>query len=260
MIDPRDVGAAAAVHAHDAGLRPRGLRRSPAPRRSPTRTWRPSSRPPRAATWSSSTSPTTTRATRMIEAGVPAFVAEQIVAIFARRGRASTSEVTGTVESLTGRPARDFAAFAREHAGLFAPVAEAAAAMTPPPTRSCPPRLRGRDPGGRPGRDARPGRARTSSITIRCPGSRPAARVPSTSSPRMHGAHPDLRFAIDDLWPRTTASRSAGRCAAPAPARSSASRRRGQPVELSAIVIFRIADGRLAERWAGWKRKPPEGA
>jgi len=32
----------------------------------------------------------------------------------------------------------------------------------------------------------------------------------------MHGAHPDLRFGIDDL------------------------------------VIFRIGDGRLAERWAGW--------
>jgi predicted ester cyclase len=27
----------------------------------------------------------------------------------------------------------------------------------------------------------------------------------------------------------------------------------GQPVELSAIVIFRIADGKIAERWAGWK-------
>jgi predicted ester cyclase len=27
----------------------------------------------------------------------------------------------------------------------------------------------------------------------------------------------------------------------------------GQPVELAAVVIFRIAGGRLAERWAGWK-------
>lgn len=27
----------------------------------------------------------------------------------------------------------------------------------------------------------------------------------------------------------------------------------GQPVELAAIVIFRIADGKIAERWAGWK-------
>ena len=27
----------------------------------------------------------------------------------------------------------------------------------------------------------------------------------------------------------------------------------GQAVELAAIVIFRIADGKIAERWAGWK-------
>ena len=27
----------------------------------------------------------------------------------------------------------------------------------------------------------------------------------------------------------------------------------GQPVELAAIVIFRIADGKIAERWAGWQ-------
>ena len=27
----------------------------------------------------------------------------------------------------------------------------------------------------------------------------------------------------------------------------------GQPVELAAIVIFRLAGGKIAERWAGWK-------
>jgi predicted ester cyclase len=27
----------------------------------------------------------------------------------------------------------------------------------------------------------------------------------------------------------------------------------GEPVELSALVVFRLRDGRLAERWAGWK-------
>jgi uncharacterized protein YbjT (DUF2867 family) len=27
----------------------------------------------------------------------------------------------------------------------------------------------------------------------------------------------------------------------------------GQPIELAAIVIFRIADGKIAERWAAWK-------
>ena len=35
--------------------------------------------------------------------------------------------MTATVESLTGRPPRDFAAFARDHAGLFAPAAVGAA-------------------------------------------------------------------------------------------------------------------------------------
>jgi len=28
----------------------------------------------------------------------------------------------------------------------------------------------------------------------------------------------------------------------------------GEQVEMSAIVIFRVEDGKLAERWAGWKR------
>ena len=32
-------------------------------------------------------------------------------------------QVTATVESLTGRPPRDFASFARDHARLFAPAA-----------------------------------------------------------------------------------------------------------------------------------------
>jgi steroid delta-isomerase-like uncharacterized protein len=75
----------------------------------------------------------------------------------------------------------------------------------------------------------------------------------------MHGAHPDLRFAIDDLvaegdrvtvrW--TMRGTSTGPLFGQPPS--------GQPVEFSAIVIFRIADGRLAERWAAWKRTPPEG-
>lgn len=29
----------------------------------------------------------------------------------------------------------------------------------------------------------------------------------------------------------------------------------GRPLELAAVVIFRIDDGRLAERWAGWKAR-----
>jgi predicted ester cyclase len=69
----------------------------------------------------------------------------------------------------------------------------------------------------------------------------------------MHTAHPDLRFTIDDLvadgdrvvirW--TLHGTNTGPMFGRPPT--------GQPVELAAIVIFRIVDGKLAERWAGWK-------
>ena len=69
----------------------------------------------------------------------------------------------------------------------------------------------------------------------------------------MHGAHPDLRFTIDDLiaeddrvtirW--TLRGTNTGPMLGRPPT--------GQPVELAAIVIFRIADGKIAERWAAWK-------
>lgn len=69
----------------------------------------------------------------------------------------------------------------------------------------------------------------------------------------MHTAHPDLRFTIDDLvaegdrvtirW--TLRGTNTGPLFGRPPS--------GRPVELAAIVIFRIADARIAERWAGWK-------
>jgi steroid delta-isomerase-like uncharacterized protein len=81
----------------------------------------------------------------------------------------------------------------------------------------------------------------------------------------MHGAHPDLRFIIDDLvaeadrvvirW--TMRATNTGPMLGRPPS--------GQAVELAAVVIFRVADGRLAERWAGWKpgfsppRRPEDG-
>src|SRR5690349_17546633 len=73
----------------------------------------------------------------------------------------------------------------------------------------------------------------------------------------MAGGHPDIRFAIHDLvaegdrvtvrW--TMRGTRSGTFLGQPPT--------GEPVELSAIVIFRIEDGRLAERWAGWKRVAP---
>lgn len=63
----------------------------------------------------------------MVQAGLPDFVAEQIVTIFALAQQGAAQEVTATVQSLTGRGPHDFASFAREWAHVFAPVAEAAA-------------------------------------------------------------------------------------------------------------------------------------
>jgi len=69
----------------------------------------------------------------------------------------------------------------------------------------------------------------------------------------MHTAQPDLRFTIDDLvaerdrvairW--TLRGTNTGPLLGRPPT--------GKPVELAAIVVFRIADGLIAERWAGWK-------
>lgn len=84
------------------------------------------------------------------------------------------------------------------------------------------------------------------------PGAAGAEYVVST----MHGAHPDLRFSIHDLiaeddrvtirW--TLHGTNTGPLLGRPPS--------GQRVELSAIAIFRVADGKLTERWAGWKRPP----
>jgi steroid delta-isomerase-like uncharacterized protein len=76
----------------------------------------------------------------------------------------------------------------------------------------------------------------------------------------MHTAHPDLRFTIDGLVAEAdlVAVRwtMRGTNSAPLLGRPPTNR----SVELSAIVMFRIADGKVAERWAAWKRTPPEGS
>ena len=88
------------------------------------------------------------------------------------------------------------------------------------------------------------------------PGQPPGAAGAEYVVATMHGAHPDLRFAIDDLvaeddrvtirW--TMRGTRSGPLLGQPPT--------GEPVELAAIVIFRLADGKIAERWAAWKRPP----
>jgi uncharacterized protein YbjT (DUF2867 family) len=63
----------------------------------------------------------------MIESGLPEFVADQLLAIFAMLREGAAETVTGTVEELTGRPSRTFENFARDHAAAFAPVGAGAA-------------------------------------------------------------------------------------------------------------------------------------
>ncbi len=59
----------------------------------------------------------------MIDAGMPDFIAEQIVEVFRQLRQGVAERTTSTVKSLTGRPPRSFAEFARDHAPLFAPAA-----------------------------------------------------------------------------------------------------------------------------------------
>jgi uncharacterized protein YbjT (DUF2867 family) len=63
----------------------------------------------------------------MVHAGMPELVAEQVVKVFVMLREGMAEQVTTTVESLTGRPPRDFASFAQDHAHLFAPAAVGAA-------------------------------------------------------------------------------------------------------------------------------------
>ena len=62
----------------------------------------------------------------MIVAGMPERLAGEIVRIFAQARRGAAEQVTIAVESLTGSPPRDFARFAHDHAGMF--IAEAVGA------------------------------------------------------------------------------------------------------------------------------------
>jgi uncharacterized protein YbjT (DUF2867 family) len=68
----------------------------------------------------------------MIHGGMPAFAAEQVITMFGRLRQGAAQQVTTTVQALTGRAPRDFASFARDHARLFAPAAVAAPAARMP--------------------------------------------------------------------------------------------------------------------------------
>jgi steroid delta-isomerase-like uncharacterized protein len=69
----------------------------------------------------------------------------------------------------------------------------------------------------------------------------------------MVGAYPDLRFTIDDLV--AEGDRVAMRWTLHGTHRGPFLGRppTGRPVQLAATVIWRIEDGKVAERWAAWK-------
>jgi uncharacterized protein YbjT (DUF2867 family) len=59
----------------------------------------------------------------LLAAGMPEFVAEQLLAVFAQLRQGVAGQVTDAVEALTGARPRSFADFARDHAHLFASAA-----------------------------------------------------------------------------------------------------------------------------------------
>ncbi len=63
----------------------------------------------------------------LVEAGMPEFVAGQIVAMFGFLRRGDQDRTTDTVHALTGREPRTFAEFARDHAGIFRRAGDAGA-------------------------------------------------------------------------------------------------------------------------------------
>ncbi len=122
MIDPRDVGAAAAAVLSGAGHEGQTyLLTGPS-----AITYAQAAAGLSAATQSTVEFvdvPGDAAYQAMIGDGMPGFVAEQIVAMFAALRQGAAAPVSPAVETLTGRAPRDFACFARDHARLFAPAA-----------------------------------------------------------------------------------------------------------------------------------------
>jgi uncharacterized protein YbjT (DUF2867 family) len=118
MIDPRDVGAAAAAvltSAHHDGRSydltgPEAVTYAQVARALSEATGREVEfvdLPDEAATQG------------LIQAGLPDFAARQVVGVFSQARLGVAAQVTATVETLTGRPPCDVAAFARDNASLF---------------------------------------------------------------------------------------------------------------------------------------------
>ena len=63
----------------------------------------------------------------LVGAGMPGFVAEQIVTLFGVLRQGAQERTTGAVRALTGRGPRAFAEFARDHVGLFRHAGDAGA-------------------------------------------------------------------------------------------------------------------------------------
>jgi uncharacterized protein YbjT (DUF2867 family) len=125
MIDPRDVGAAAAAALTGAGsdgatyllTGPEAITYADAAAELSAATGRPIA--------FADVSPQAARL-GMLEEGVPEFVADQLLRVYAALRDGAAGEVADGVETLTGRPPRRFADFARDHAHVFAPMPAAA--------------------------------------------------------------------------------------------------------------------------------------
>jgi uncharacterized protein YbjT (DUF2867 family) len=57
----------------------------------------------------------------LVQAGAPAWMAENVVAVFGMLRRDPAAQVTGAVHALTGRQPRHLAEFLRDHAARFGP-------------------------------------------------------------------------------------------------------------------------------------------
>jgi uncharacterized protein YbjT (DUF2867 family) len=121
MIDPHDVGAAAAAALTGAG--------------EDGRTYVITG--PEAITWGQIAAALSSATGRVVEfvdvpdegakqgliaAGLPEFVAEQLITIFGQLRQGIAEQVTDGVYTLTGSRPRSFAEFARDHAHMFEPV------------------------------------------------------------------------------------------------------------------------------------------